>query len=131
MARANLAVCAVGVGLLTLAGCAANGLSSFAGLFALESETTGSDRIVSGSLDMVAQNTQAALSGMGLACTMNKDGETVRLKSKTAKGAEFAIVLTRVKGTTGEQTRVHLEWTGPNDEQFGFQLLAQLASTRS
>jgi hypothetical protein len=78
-------------------------------------------------VDAVAQSTQATLTQLGFAATMTKNGEAVRIASKTATGAQFAVVLTREKSKDGgEQTRVHLEWQGNPDDQTGFQILGQV-----
>jgi len=82
--------------------------------------------VVAGSLEVVAQSAQASLTQMGLAATVNRQGEAVSIASKTAAGAKFTLVLTREKTKDGEQTRVRVEWDGASDEQMGFQLLAQL-----
>jgi hypothetical protein len=116
-------VCAVGLLFLLGAGCAS---TDVAALFALQSQTAGRDRVVSGSLEVVAQSAQSTLQNMGLAATMSRKGEAIYLASKTGKGAKFTLVLTREQSKNGEQTRVHMEWDGPSDEQTGFQLLGQL-----
>ncbi len=116
-------VCAGGVTFVLLAGCASFDLVSF---FSFQSQNSGRDRVVAGSLEVVAQSAQATLSQMGLAATVNRQGEAISIASKTAAGAKFTLVLNREKTKDGEQTRVHVEWDGASEEQTGFQLLAQL-----
>ena len=123
MAGLKRLVCASGLVVLLLAGCASFDLVGF---LSLPSQTTGRDRVVAGSLEVVAQSAQASLTQMGLAATVNRQGEAVSIVSKTAAGAKFTLVLTREKTKDGEQTRVRVEWDGASDEQMGFQLLAQL-----
>ncbi len=116
-------VCAGGLMFVLLAGCASFDLVSF---FALQSQASGRDRVVAGSLETVAQSAQTTLSQMGLAATVNRKGEAIYVASKTAAGAKFTLVLTREKTRDGEQTRVHMEWDGASDDQTGFHVLAQL-----
>jgi hypothetical protein len=116
-------ICAGGLLFMLLAGCASFDLVSF---FALQSQGPGRDRVVAGSLDVVAQSAQTALTQMGLAATMNRKGEAIYITSKTAAGAKFTLVLSREKTKDGEQTRVRLEWDGAGDEPFAGQVLAQL-----
>jgi hypothetical protein len=116
-------VCATGLAFLLGAGCASTDLSAF---FALQSQTAGRDRVVAGSAEVVAQSAQTTLKQMGLAATVSRKGEAFYIAGKTAKGAKFTLVLTREQSKNGEQTRVHVEWDGPSDEQAGFQLLGQL-----
>ena len=123
MTRLRGVVCAGGFAWLFLAGCASLDLVSF---FSLQSQSSGRDRVVSGSLETVAQSAQATLSQMGLAASITRNGEAISIASKTATGANFTLVLTREKTKDGEQTRVHVEWDGPSDDQTGFQVLGQL-----
>ena len=116
-------VCAGWVMCVFLAGCASVDLTGF---FSLQSQATGRDRVVAGSLEAVAQSAQSTLGQMGLAATVNRKGETIYIASKTTAGAKFTLVLTREKAKDGEQTRVHVEWDGASDDQIGFQVLAQL-----
>ena len=116
-------VCAAGFMFLFAAGCASTDLTAF---FALQSQTPSHDRVVSGSLEVAAQSAQTTLQQMGLAATVNRKGEAIYIASKTSSGAKFTLVLTREQSKNGEQTRVHIEWDGPRDEQIGFQLLGQL-----
>ena len=113
---------AAGLMFLLAAGCASTDVAAF---FALQSQTAGHDRVVSGSAEVVAQSAQATLQQMGLAATVSQKGEAIYIASKTGKGAKFTLVLTREPSKNGEQTRVHVEWDGPVDEQTGFQLLGQ------
>jgi len=116
-------VCAGGLAVVLLAGCASFDLVS---VFSLPSQTTGRDRVVAGSLEVVAQSAQTTLGQMGLAVTTNRKGEAIYIDSKTSSGAKFTLVLTREKTKDGEQTRARVEWDGARDDQTGFQLLAQL-----
>jgi hypothetical protein len=116
-------VCAGGLVLVFLAGCAS---VDVAGFFALQSQASGHDRVIAGSLEAVAQSAQTTLSQMGLAATLNRKGEAIYIASKTSRGAKFTLVLSREKTKDGEQTRVHVDWDGASDEPISLQVLAQL-----
>ena len=117
--------CAGAFALVLLAGCASVDLVSF---FALQSDGNGRDRVFVGSLDAVAQSTQNTLSQMGLAATMSRKGDAIYIASKSSSGASFTLLLTKEKSNGAEQTRVHVEWDGKQDDQTGFQVLANLES---
>jgi hypothetical protein len=116
-------ICASGLACVLLAGCASFDLVS---VFSLPSQATGHDRVIAGSLEVVAQSAQTTLGQMGLAATTNRKGESIYIDGKTRAGAKFTLVLTREKTKDGEQTRARMEWDGTRDDQIGFQLLAQL-----
>ena len=116
-------VCAGALVLALVAGCQSVDIRGFLGL---PSDAAGAEYLIGGSIDSVAQSVQASLGQMGLNAAVNKQGETVRVESRTATGAGFAVVLTREKGQGGEQTRVHIEWIGQRDDQTHSQLLAKL-----
>jgi hypothetical protein len=135
MTRWKGLVCAGGLAFLLLAGCASFDVAGFPilGRFqtvgydvSLQSPTPGRDRVVAGSLEVVAESAKTSLSQMGLAATVNRKGEAIHIASKTAAGAKFTLVLTREKTKDGEQTRAHVEWDGARDDQIDFKLLAQL-----
>lgn len=96
------------------------------GAFALESDMAGKERTVSGSLEAVAQSTQASLRQASLNTVLTREGESIYLKGQTTAGAKFKIVLTRDKTTGEERTRVRLDWDGLKDDQTAFQILAQI-----
>jgi hypothetical protein len=123
MAKTNWLVGASGFLFLCLAGCAS---FDYASLFFLQSDASGHDRVIAGSLESVAQSTQSTLSQLGFVATQSKQGDTIRIASKTATGDRFTLVLTKEKGKEGDQTRVRLEWEGNRDDQTGFQILSQL-----
>ena len=116
-------VCAGAVTCVLFAGCASFDVASF---FSLQSQPSGRDRVVVGSLETVAQSAQTSLGQMGLTASANRKGEAIYIDSKTPSGAKFTLVLTREKTKDGEQTRAHVEWDGASDDKTGFQLLAQL-----
>jgi hypothetical protein len=99
-----------------------------ANFFLLQSDSSGRERVIAGSLDAVAGSCQASLSQMGFSATVSRQGDTIRIASKTASGARFTLVLMREKGKDGEQTRLRIEWDGNSEDQVGFQLLAQVES---
>jgi hypothetical protein len=120
-------VCAGGLGLALVAGCQSIDIRGF---LALQSDGAGRERVIAGSIDSVAESVRASLGQLGLSAVVTTKGETVRVESKTGSGAGFAVVLTRDKGRDGEQTRLHIEWEGPRDDQLGLQLLGQLDMLR-
>jgi len=129
MNTAMRAVCAGGLAFLALAGC--DSLNNYAGFFALQSDGAGQDRVVAGSLESVAQSTQATLTQLGFAATRSQKGDAIYLASKTATGATFTLVLTQVDEKDGKKTKVHLEWQGAKDDSTGFHILGQVeANTR-
>jgi hypothetical protein len=97
-----------------------------AGFFALQSGGPGEDKLVAGSMETVAQSTQNTLSQLGFSAARTQKGDAIYITSKTATGASFSLVLTRVKDTTGEKTKVHLEWNGAKDDQTGVHILGQV-----
>ncbi len=123
MARTYQILCAAALAAFGLPGCSGFQLSS---IFSLQSDASGHDRVVNGSVEAVAQSTQAALNQMGLVAVVNRKGESVRISSQTANGTRFTLVLTRENLQGGEQTRVRMEWDGATDEQTAFQLLSQI-----
>ena len=100
MTRTMLGMCA---GALLLAGCASSDVAGVIGL------KTDGDRLVDGSLDVVAQRTKDRLDGLGLRAEVNKRGEAVYIDSMF-NGARFTLVLTSEKTGQTEQTRIKLQW---------------------
>jgi len=117
------AICAASLVLLCLAGCESSQLTGF---FALESHANGRDRVVAASVDSVAQSAQATLSNLGMEATVTRQGEAVRVASKTSKGALFTLVLTREMVNGLEHTRARIEWADGREDPVGGQLLAAL-----
>src|SRR5262249_11129665 len=102
MRRPSLGVCAV-AGLLALSvGCQSLDLD----LKLFDKGAPVGDRVVTGSLEAVAQSTQANLTKLGLAAEITKQGEAYYVTSRTSTGARFTLVLTREQTAQGEQTRV-------------------------
>ncbi len=116
------------LGLMLLAGCKSVDFSSFV---SLQSTNEGRERVVTGSLETVAESARANLTQMGLAAVVNRDGETIRVASTTPTGSRFTLVFKREMGKDGEQTRARIEWDGQSDDAMGFQLLGQLTAVSS
>jgi uncharacterized cupredoxin-like copper-binding protein len=122
MGRKAWAVCIIGLSYALVAGCST---LDVAGFLALKDD--GNERVVNGSLDAVAQSTQSDLSQMGFHASVTRNGETIRVASKTSMGKTFTVVLKAAKGPNGEQaTKIRVEWDGEGDQQTGLQLLAQI-----
>jgi hypothetical protein len=114
--------CAVGLCFVLVVGCSTLDL---AGLFALNND--GNERVITGSLEGVAKSTQSALTQVGFTAIQTRNGDTIRIASKTAGGKSFTVVLKSARGPNGEETtRVRIEWDGEGDQQIGLQLLAQI-----
>jgi hypothetical protein len=104
------------------AGCSANSfLLSFIG-------SDGKQQVVSGSVDQVSTNLQAALSNVGIVATLNKQGDDVRLAGVTKSGKRFALVLKQKKTMSGDSTIISLEWEKDADEQFWATVLELLTA---
>jgi hypothetical protein len=96
-----------------------------AGFLALKDD--GNERVITGSLDSVAKSAQSGLTQMGFAASVTRNGETIRVASKTQIGKTFTVVLKATKGPNGEEaTKIRVEWDGEGDQQTGLQLLAQI-----
>jgi hypothetical protein len=127
MAAKNGVICASGLIMLLFVGCASDDVRA---LLALQSDTSGRERVVSGSVDAVAQSAKDSLTQLGLHAEITKQGEVVKVISRSSNGTGFALVLTRQASDKGEQTRVRMEWDGPKEEQLGFQLLGRLETSK-
>jgi hypothetical protein len=114
--------CAAGFMLLVLAGCESTQLAGFFGM----SDAGGQDHVVAASVDSVAQSAQVTLRDMGMAATVSKQGDTVRVASKTARGTQFTLVLNRELAGGVERTRARIEWADGKEDQIGVQLFAAL-----
>jgi hypothetical protein len=123
MSRLRGIICAIALGCAGLAGCSSFDVTS---LVTFKTDSLGRERVMQGSLEAVAESTQSTLTQMGFAANVNRKSETVRISSKTAAGAAFTFVLTRVKNEQGEQTRVRIEWDNARDDNLGLELLAKL-----
>jgi hypothetical protein len=116
-------VCAAGVICLALAGCdSLKDLNVNAAAFLAPS---GGDRVVAGSLEVVAGSTEEALKGMGLFVNTTREGEAIRIRA-TRSGQHFSLVLTRQKTDRGEMTHIRFEWDDARDEGIETQILSQV-----
>jgi hypothetical protein len=108
MSRAGaIIVGAVALLLGNLSGCIldANSLN----IFVASSER---EWVMEGSLESVSAATQKALGDMRATTDVVREGDAVRIKSFTTgtESKRFTLVLTRVKGPNGDQTRIRIEW---------------------
>jgi hypothetical protein len=114
-------VCAAAL-LWVAAGCSANSfLLSFFG-------SDGKQHVVTGSVDQVSANLQAALGRVGIAASLNQQGDDVRLVGTSKSGKKFALVLKRQMTNGGENTAVSVECERDADEQFWLTVVELLAS---
>ena len=119
--------CAGSAMLLCLMGCAGQ---QFAGIFQAAG-SVGSDYVVAGSTSSVAASLEASLKRVGLSAVITEQGEDIRVASKTLKGDKFALVLTKVKNSQGESTRVRFEWENGPDEQIRTHVVTSLQAQSS
>ncbi len=101
--------------LFCIALCMASGLTGcagfdLAGMLLLKTDPAGYDRVVSGSLDMVATSTRESLTQLGLAADLKAGTGQYYIDSTTKSGIRFRLVLTRVETPAGEKTRISWEW---------------------
>jgi hypothetical protein len=83
------------------------------------------DKTIKNSIEQVAQKLERSLRNEGLEVTVTPQGETIRVASSSRSGQKFVLVLTRVQGPQGEQTRIRTEWDGPGgDRVLWLQLIA-------
>lgn len=119
---------ALGLACVLLTGCTA--LDFDLNVLTTNWGSPGGDRVISGSLDTVAESTRASLERVGLAATISRQGETVYIASMSRTGAKFTFVLTRETGKDGEQTRIRVNWEKGSDEQTVFQVLSGIEISR-
>jgi hypothetical protein len=110
--------------LIALAGCALQ-----FGNTAVHVGVKVNEQVVNEALDSAAQKIQNQMSRLGLTVAVSRDGETARLTSTTRAGQKFTVLLNRVNGPQGEQTRVHVEWDTAPDEALWLQLIGVLVTT--
>ena len=116
-------VCTAGLICLALAGC--DSLKNLNVDAAALLASGGGDRVVAGSLEVVAGSTEGALKGMGLFVNTTTEGESIRIRA-TRSGQHFSLVLTRQKSERGDMTRVRFEWDDSRDEGMETQILSQV-----
>ncbi len=126
MGTMKWSVCAAGLMALGLAGCESSQLTGF---FAMQNNANGHERVVTASVDTVAQSARATLSDLGMVATITKQGDSVRVASKTARGTQFTLVLQRDVVNGQEQTRARIEWADGREDPIGGQILAALDVT--
>ena len=109
-------ICALCAALLLAAGCDLQG--NFLVKSPLACSSWGKpqgDRVVAASLESVSQSTQDSLKALGIETMSSQQGDDVRISGMTRTGSKFAFVLHRVKTSSGETTRVHIEWEKSED----------------
>jgi hypothetical protein len=130
MSRAGaIMVCAAGLLLGTVSGCSLDMTSL--NVFGASNER---EWILDGSLETVSTSTQNTLHDMGVTVGVSKQGEAVRISSCTdgTHGKRFTLVLNRVKGPSGDKTRVQIEWGEDGaDTTFWFNLIEKVATHQS
>lgn len=105
--------------LVLLAGCASTDGVGFFGF-----QASGDDRVVTGSLDVVAKSTHARLERLGLKAVVTPQGEAIEIASAVGPDGKgrFKLVLTR----DGERTRMKLVWIDERNDGFGQMVLKMI-----
>jgi hypothetical protein len=126
MSRAGAIIaCAAGLLLGAVGGCTLDATSL--NVFVASND---SEKVISGSLETVASSTEKKLVAMGAFVNKSQEGDTIRLTSCTpeTQGKRFDLLLTRVKGANGEQTRVRVQWKDEADVTFFLHLVELVAA---
>lgn len=126
MPWAKQGICAVAVAFLTAAGCTLP--ESFGLNFWQQGGPANSTTAINASLDSVSASVQAHLKQAGLAAEVRPEGEAVRIVSRTAGGGNFALVLTRAKMASGEQTLVKLEYEKARDSTAALRIFGEVCT---
>jgi hypothetical protein len=120
-----LAICAGSLIAVAAVGC--ENFDKMSAFFAIEPEVSPSNRVINAPLEQVSMTTQAQLTSLGYAATVNKTGEEVHISTKNSHGYKFDVILSSIKGKDGsEQTRARIEWEGGRDDETGMLLLSRL-----
>jgi hypothetical protein len=89
-------------------------------------------QVVAGSLENVTMSTQGALSKLGFIAVSTREGDAIRIKTKTKNGEDFSLVLTREKTPQGgEQTRIRVEGAVKAGDDVHLTLMSELSKTTS
>jgi hypothetical protein len=97
------------------------------GALGLQGTPDGNERVVSGSVDAVAETTTRALGRLNLKANVTRDSQKVYIDTATQTGARFRLVLTREATAAGERTRIRVEWIDSNrNEEVTFHLLSNV-----
>jgi hypothetical protein len=118
------AIIGVGGFLVILAGC-----SFQLGNSTVQVGVKVNEQAVNDTVEHVAQRLQAEMTRMGLQVAMTPDSDTVRLASTTKAGQKFVVVLSRLHGPQGEQTKVHIDWDTGSDRDLWLQLILVAGQT--
>jgi hypothetical protein len=132
MAKLCGVVCAAGVALVILSGCAteyfslaywqkdASGQTSGVGF----TRTGGATSVVlAGSLDDVAVRFRGVLSKLGMQAQVTTDAEGVKIAAVTRSGKQLSVTLKNDATNGNPSTKVQMEWRGGTDSELESQLL--------
>jgi hypothetical protein len=112
------ALCLLAVGV----GCR---VPEFVRLNFLQAPGPGGDRVVVGSLEAVAQSTEASLRALGFSTVLTPEGQDVRIAVTTLRGGTFHLILSRVAGAQGESTRIRMDLQSSPDQEAGTRFLGE------
>jgi hypothetical protein len=117
-----IATGAAGWALLLAMGCASTDIAGYLNL-----KSDSNERLMEGSLDVVAQATCDRLRTLQMGAEMTKQGETVYINSTTPLNkVRFTLVLTREKVGDAEKTRVRMQWADKRDGNMAAEILMRL-----
>ena len=123
MKRAMLVVC-VSVCLMG-SGCVWN-----FGNTRVEADVQVNEQSLDVALDKAVETLRRELQRRNLEVTVNPDGDTVRVVTKTKTGDQFTIILSRIRQDSGkEQTQIRVDWSARPDRDLWLGLLLALTPT--
>jgi hypothetical protein len=96
----------------------------------IEADVRIDDKSIDVALDEAVARVERELQKRGLQVTVNPDGDTVRVVSKTKTGDQFTVVFSRARTASGkEQTKVRVEWGTTPDRELWLALLLLLGAS--
>lgn len=84
------------------------------------------DHFVNGSIEVVAQRTEGALTQLGVTLVAEPAGEELRWHCTSKTGKKFDLVLARSGINGGAYTDLRMEWREGVDDELAGRLLASL-----
>lgn len=86
--------------------------------FTLSVNGKGKEEVINGSVDTVSFNVERVMRENGLFVERTRQGDTIRLASKTPAGEKFTLFLRKMKDEPGEKTQLRVVWEKTPNEQF-------------
>lgn len=139
MALSRGVLCAAGMTLVLLAGCAtdyfslsywqrdASGQTSGIGV----TRTGGSTQVVLlGSADQIASRFQGAMAQLGMQAQVTSDNDGIKIAAVTRSGKQLSVALKNDTTNGNASTRVQMEWRGGSDSELESQLMLLVNGVR-